>query len=170
MTHLLLTALRGAIGGVIATIPMTAVMVYGQRATDYGLLPPEALVKNAVADGDQGLAGTLADDLDDDDDELLEFGWQAAHLAAGAAFGALYTVAFRPLTQALPRAVSGALFGLAVWFVSYQGVAPALELLPPASDDNPDRQRTNAAAHLVFGTTLGLLEPSREADAGAAPA
>ena len=156
MTHLLVTALRGAIGGMIATLPMTAVMVAGQRATDYGHLPPEALVKNAAGESDPA----YADDLEDDDDDYLEAAWQAAHLAAGAAFGALYTVVFRPLTAALPRAVSGTLFGLAVWFVSYQGIAPAVELLPPATDDNPNRQRTNVAAHVVFGATLGLLEPN----------
>jgi hypothetical protein len=145
---LLRTAAGGALGGFLATIPMTAVMVAGQRAAGYGRLPPEALVTNAIDD---------AESLEDLDDVEVEATWRAAHLAAGAAFGVAYSLLFRPLTRILPRPLSGALFALLVWRISYQNVAPALELMPPADSDDEARQKTNVAAHLVYGATLGWL-------------
>ncbi len=147
-------ALRGAAAGTVATIPMTAVMVLGQRATGYGRLPPEALVENAntVAATDLDLVRPGV--------PRMEVEWRAAHLLVGAALGVLYAVVFRPITARMPGPVCGLLFGLAVWVASYQGIAPALNLLPPATEDVRARQATNAVAHAVFGGALGLLSGS----------
>ena len=151
---LLDTAIRGVAAGILATIPMTAVMVLGQRATRYGRLPPEALVKNAEALASRDANG------DETRDSGSGVRWRAAHLLAGAAFGVLYAVVFRHLATAIPAPMRGLVFGLSVWFVSYQGVAPALNLLPPATDDVRARQATNVIAHAVFGGVLGLLSGS----------
>jgi len=148
-------AVRGAAAGLVATIPMTAVMVLGERATGYGKLPPEALVTNALdeleTDADQD------SEFIDDPEPDVELAWRAAHLAAGAAFGALYAVVFRPFARIIPAWLTGPAFGLGVWRVSYQNVAPALELLPPADLDDESRQTTNVLAHLVYGGVLGTL-------------
>jgi uncharacterized membrane protein YagU involved in acid resistance len=156
---LIRTAGRGAVAGFIATIPMTAVMVLGQRATSYGRLPPEAIVENAL--GETADPDLVADDAEADEDDLddieIDAAWRVTHLAVGAAFGAIYVLVFRPLTAALPPWLSGALFGLLEWRISYQNVAPAFDLLPPADLDDEDRQRTNVVAHLVYGASLGWI-------------
>jgi hypothetical protein len=47
---------------------------------------------------------------------------------------------------------------LSVWALSYQGWVPALGILPPASRDQPGRQWTMVAAHVVYGVVLGAME------------
>jgi hypothetical protein len=84
----------------------------------------------------------------------------ALHLGIGAGAGA----GFVPVADRLglfqrswPAILAGgAAFGLAFWAISYTGVAPALDLLPPAPKDKPSRQAVLAAAHVVFGSSLAV--------------
>jgi uncharacterized membrane protein YagU involved in acid resistance len=77
-----------------------------------------------------------------------------SHVGFGAAAGAAYgaTSRVRP-----PSAWTGALFGLAIWVVSYKGWIPALGVMPPPEDDERGRTLTMAAANVVYGATLGML-------------
>jgi uncharacterized membrane protein YagU involved in acid resistance len=52
---------------------------------------------------------------------------------------------------------TGALYGLALWLVSYQGWIPALGLLPPPEQDAQGRTMAMIAAHLVYGAMLGWM-------------
>jgi hypothetical protein len=51
----------------------------------------------------------------------------------------------------------GAAFGAGLYALNYAGLAPALGVLPPPTEDRPGRQPTMLAAHLVYGSTLGAL-------------
>jgi hypothetical protein len=44
---------------------------------------------------------------------------------------------------------------------SYQGWIPALGIMPPASEDRPDRPRVMLLAHLVYGAILGNIVARR---------
>jgi uncharacterized membrane protein YagU involved in acid resistance len=78
----------------------------------------------------------------------------ASHAGFGAGAGALYgaTAWVWP-----PSVWTGVLFGLAVWLVSYRGWIPALGLMPPPEQDAQGRTVTTAAAHVVYGATLGSM-------------
>ena len=111
-----------------------------------GEQPPEAITRSAVdavADTDGPLPEPTANALS-----------SLSHLAFGAVAGAGYAL--------LPRVGApvfrGSMVGLAIWGSAYQGWVPAMGILPPASEDRPGRPLTMAAAHVVFGSVLGLLE------------
>jgi hypothetical protein len=87
-----------------------------------------------------------------------------AHFAFGAGAGALYArltaaVLRLPAARRVPGPARGALFGFAVWAVSYGAVMPRLGLFPLPAQDRDGRQPRLIAAHLVFGGTLGALLP-----------
>jgi hypothetical protein len=135
--------IRGALAGVAATVPMTAVIAAGDVL---GLLrtPPPEEITARVAE--------RAGEVPDRQSPAFQAEWLAAHTAYGAACGAVYALA-RPL---LPRSdvLAGLLFGGAVWGVSYIGLLPALALYPAPDEDAPGRAATMIAAHAVYGTAL----------------
>lgn len=57
----------------------------------------------------------------------------------------------------LPGAVTGMLFGLALWGVNVAGVGTMLGLRQSPTRSNDATTATTIAAHLVFGLVLGLL-------------
>ncbi len=141
------TLARGALAGLAATVPMTAVIGAGRVA---GLMttPPTVEITENVAE----LAG------EDPDRQSPEFqaAWLAAHVGYGAACGVIFA-AIRPV---LPRSdlAAGLLFGAVVWSVSYMSLMPALNLYPPAKVDSRWRQAVMIAAHAVFGTSLASID------------
>jgi hypothetical protein len=44
-----------------------------------------------------------------------------------------------------------------VWFQAYVGVLPELGLYPSPTEDNTSRQVVMAAAHVVYGATVGVI-------------
>ncbi len=83
-----------------------------------------------------------------------------AHLAYGAAFGALYALWRRKRGGSVP---SGLAFGLAVWAANYAGVLPAARIVPPPDEEDPRQTARLVAAHVVYGTVLGLATGRGEA-------
>ena len=152
------TLIDGAIAGFIATVPMSLVMLALQRMLPpqrQSPLPPSEITERAAKRAD---VETAAQDPWHDLLTLI------SHFGFGATVGSLYG----PLAQRapFPKFASGFLFGLVVWFVSYQGWLPALRLLPPASKQPPKRNLIMIAAHLVWGASLGLLLQSRARSRG----
>lgn len=147
MGPLVRAAVEGAGAGAVATVPMSAVMLVAQRRGDMGTQPPERVAEEAL-----GHAG-----LDDTSEGSQNLAASLAHLAFGAGGGASFALLRRRLDLPLPAAAQGAVFGLGVWALSYQGWIPALGILPPADDDRPDRQLTMIVAHLVYGSVLGAV-------------
>ena len=147
--------LKGAIAGAVATVPMTIVMTRlfrelpkpQQRAP----LPPvqitAELAERAHARGH--LTGNR-----------LTAAALLAHFAYGAATGAPYpTLAQR--TRVTPM-ITGPLYGVGIWVVSYLGWIPALRILPPATEHPKGRNGLLLVAHVVWGAALaasvGFLE------------
>jgi hypothetical protein len=144
-------AAAGGLDGLGATLAMSGVMYGARRAGWLGTPPPAAITERALhAIGAHGAArrGTPA----------LAWG---AHLAFGAACGALYGAAARAPRSWARAAVEGAAYGAAIWLVSYAGWVPALSILPPPHRDRPGRPPAMVAAHLVFGAVLGALGERR---------
>ena len=108
-----------------------------------GRQPPEAIVRRAGQLGGHEPRGRTA--------QVLA---TAAHLAFGAGTGAAHGL----LPPARRPAARGVLVGLVVYAASYAGWVPAVGALPPADRDRSDRQAVMAAAHVVYGAVLGVLD------------
>ena len=129
---------RGALAGAVATAPMTAVMLAGRRSV--GTQPPKRIVERAEEALDVRPPEPVTDALA-----------SAAHLGMGVTIGAVYGL----LPKGIPSAVG---LTAAVYAASYQGWIPAAGILPPASDDKPDRPAVMIAAHAMFALALAVTE------------
>jgi nucleoside-diphosphate-sugar epimerase len=139
---------RGALAGLLATAPMTLAMKAMHRELPWWErhpLPPRR-ISETVAE----TVGLRARRREPEATMLTGL----SHFAYGAAAGAAYA----PLARALPGppALKGTAYGLAVWAVSYQGWLPALEILPPATEQPARRTALMIAAHVVWGSALGI--------------
>jgi hypothetical protein len=131
-------AVRGALAGVAATGAMSAFLYAAQHAGALRKQPPRIILES------------LAPELPPARSRPLSL---AAHFGYGAAGGACYAL----LTRVIPRnAVTGAVFGLAIWAASYEGWLPALGILPPAHRDRRSRVKTMITAHVIYGASLGM--------------
>jgi uncharacterized membrane protein YagU involved in acid resistance len=147
------TAERIAVGttaGVLATIPMTALMVLLHRQLprrEQYPLPPRRVTMEAAQD--VGLADKLAEP------ERLGL-TMLSHFAYGGAVGAIYGALPTQIAQMSP-ASRGMMYGLAVWTGSYLGWLPLAGWHPPATQEPALRNALMIAAHLVFGSALGIM-------------
>lgn len=148
------TLANGALAGFVATFPMSAVMLTARELLpphEQYPLPPSQIVSE-VADK------TGVEEVEAGPDHSLAT--TVAHFAYGAAAGALYA--------ALPHRIfpsptlNGTAFGLAVWTGSYLGLLPALGILRPATEHPARRNALMIAAHVVWGSALGVLVDSFE--------
>ena len=141
--------ISGAAAGLVATVPMTLAMAAMHRqlpAREQQPLPPRRITMRAA--GKVGARKHL-------DESQRTAATLVAHFGYGAAIGSvLAAVAPRGAGKA---AAAGAGFGLVVWTVSYLGLMPALGLHPPATRDTARRNLLMIAAHLVWGSTAGVL-------------
>lgn len=135
-------AAAGAASGVVATFPMTAVMLAAQRLGALGRFPPTRIAS----------AGLDAAGAHGSPRPVRRAAGAALHLAVGAALGALYAWGSARLGRRGPLA--GAAFGTAVWAGSYAGWIPALGILPPPHQDRPGRPASMILAHWVYGAAL----------------
>ncbi|MEC9482529.1 MAG: hypothetical protein UMU75_04275 [Halomonas sp.] len=135
--------LAGAIGGLLATIPMTLVMESLHRRLPRGErypLPPREVTQN--------VARKTGHDRHLDEDRRIELSL-LAHFAYGAATGALYPLVFRRPTR--HPVVYGSGYGVAIWAASYLGWVPAFNVLEPATRQPANRRRLMLCAHAVWG-------------------
>ena len=143
-----LQALRdGAVGGVVGTATMSAVMLVGEKTGLMPRQPPEDIAAAA-------LDAVGVSERDEKTDEALAV---LAHFGFGAAGGAVFGLLHRRLRLPIPAAVHGVVFGSLVWAASYKGWIPALGILPPPERDQPGRPATMLLAHWVYGATLGAV-------------
>jgi hypothetical protein len=141
--------LIGALAGIAATAAMTiaagAMFRRLPRAERYPLPPREITAKVAeMARVDQ-----LQTERERVDAAL------ALHFSYGAAAGALYANLWR--RSALPPALAATAYGMAIWFASYLGWLPAAGILRPATEHPARRNMLMILAHVVWGTTLGIV-------------
>ena len=142
MGKVLRSAAAGALGGAVATLAMSAVLLVGRRAGLFDDHPPELVIKRATAP--TGPLPTLYPDEQ-------EVAWPFGHLQFGAAMGLVYGVIRPALPRRLRTALGGGLIGVGLWLLNYGALAPALGLLPPVPREDTGRQVTNALAHDVYG-------------------
>lgn len=138
--------LRGAMAGVIATLPMTVVMnlIRSQlsKTDKRRSLPPEEMVANVVRpSGGMNLEKEMAVDL--------------PHYLYGAASGLAFAATLG--RSRLKPVIGGPLFGLVIWFSSYLGWMPTLSSRPSAMNQSRSRNLMMIAAHLTWGLAAGRL-------------
>jgi uncharacterized membrane protein YagU involved in acid resistance len=141
------TLARGALAGLVATVPMTAVIGAGRAAGLLGTPPPIEIAENVAEQAGENPERQSPE---------FQAAWLAAHMSYGPTCGVIFST-IRPM---LPRSdlVAGLLFGGAVWGVSYISLMPSLNLYPSAEDDSNQRQAVMIVAHAVFGTALASIE------------
>ena len=130
---------EGVVGGLVATAVMSAQMVAAPSTERIGTPPPRRIADALFPDRptrERRIAATVI------------------HLAIGASSGVVYRAV---VNRRRGGVVSGALFGVAIWAVGYELLAPALGVLPPAHRDRPERRTALIEAHLIFGAILGAL-------------
>jgi hypothetical protein len=137
---------KGALAGVVATVPMTVAMELGRRSGLLRRQAPEEITDRLLASA--GAPKTTR--------EQRQRVTGLVHVATGAALGAIFAALPQP-NRVSHRIGLGAAYGLGVYTLNYAGLAPMARLMPPATQDRPGRQITTFAAHLVFGATLGSL-------------
>ena len=139
----------GSIAGLVATVPMTAVMegLYRQLPPkEQYPLPPREITQSVTE------AAGVEDQLDEEEHVKLALG---SHFAYGTACGAAYALTAYKLP--IPALVSGAAFGMSVWAGSYLGWLPAMGILKPATEHPPRRNGLMIAAHVVWGLAAGMM-------------
>ncbi len=147
--------IAGAIAGVAATVPMTALMVYMHRRIPPGerrMLPPKQVAGEVASE-----AG--AEDLVDREEDLLAT-TGVTHFGYGAAMGGAYALAAPHID--LPAELKGTVFGLGVWAGSYLGWLPAAGIRPPATRRPASENAMMVASHIVYGMVLGRLVETLE--------
>lgn len=140
MNPILRRLLMGAAAGVVATGTMTLEFAAAKSLGFLGEPPPRKLTRRILT-----LAGHRPRG------HALNLATAAAHVGYGAAGGALFGLLPRPLRSA----TGGALFGVAIWAVSYMGWIPKLGLMRRPSRDRIGRPTSMVLAHVIYGATLG---------------
>jgi uncharacterized membrane protein YagU involved in acid resistance len=137
--------MTGGVAGAVATLPMSGLIWGTKRLGLYHSSPPPDAVSRRLTQrltGEHPAGGTQR--------ALTTLSHVGFGAGAGAAYGATSSV--------WPSSAwTGAAFGLVIWLISYKGWLPALGLMPPPEDDERGRTVTLAAAHVVYGATLGLV-------------
>jgi hypothetical protein len=139
--------------GVVATVPMTVVMLIAQAVGRMGTQPPRRIVDEAVErqPGPRPSGATR--------------GTAAAvlHFVLGGIM-AVGLAPFLAIVRRMPRSIgtargviAGAAFGTSLYALNYAGLAPALGVLPPPAQDRPGRQPAMVAAHLVYGVATAMV-------------
>jgi putative membrane protein len=149
--------IAGGIAGLVATAPMSAVMLGLRRLLprrEQYALPPRQIT----------VAATRKAGVDEHLDEpVRSLVTVVAHFGYGAAAGTMYA----PLSRwvPLPPVAAGTAYGLVVWATSYLGLLPGLGLISPATDHPTRRNALMIVAHMVWGAALALLLERLDAQA-----
>jgi hypothetical protein len=144
-------AMRGGLAGLVATVPMTIVMVVMQRLLpgrqrnqELPFVQVTRQIESKMPVPNHRLAKIHS---------LLVAG---GHFGFGALCGAIYTATLSRRFRAPAR---GPTFGVLVWAMSYMGWLPALGLRRPAGRDSFARNAQMVVAHLIWGFVLQTALP-----------
>jgi hypothetical protein len=136
-----------ALGGVLAGVVTTAVMVAGRKSGIFG----KTLDRDSVDWIDRHTGSRAA--IGDTGTSLLEFG---NHLAASAAFGLGYAE-LRERLPAIPPAALGALYGTALYLVNIAGIAPVLGITKGEIQAGPRKAAERWFVHVVQTVATALI-------------
>lgn len=142
-------AVAGAKAGAMASLPMGASMHVGRLATQ----TPSRAAFSAVT---RALETKLGVELAEKPHAVAAW---AGHVGYGAAAGAVFGAATSLLPQQArttgASTVLGALFGVAVWAVSYAGWLPKARVLPAAKHSSTAFNAVNIGSHVLWGAGVG---------------
>jgi uncharacterized membrane protein YagU involved in acid resistance len=141
--HAVPSSVVGALAGLAATIPMTAVMLLIQR-----LLPPAEQTPQEPEMITRELLGRAGLHRHVDKRQQRWFA-AAAHFGYGMVCGTVYPWTARRVSLLPP--LRGPVYGLAVWAAGYAGWLPAMHILPPPTQRPLGRNLLLITAHLVWG-------------------
>lgn len=141
--------LRGALAGLLATVPMTIFMQASWLrlpARELHPLPPRRITRRLLRE--TGLHPRIS--------ELNEriLTW-LLHFLFGAAAGSIYGI----VDDRIPgdEDVKGLLAGTMLWSASYLGWIPLFGILPPATRHPWRMNVLMIVAHFIWGLTLGRI-------------
>lgn len=149
------TAGRGALAGIAGGLAMAGMMFkVAPKVVPADMLSDGFVPKKAVewAEAQVGRPNALTD-------EQAQKVAMAVHLGYSALGGALYGLARQKLEQKeehIPLPVAGALFGLAVWALSFEGWLPAVGIMKRTTDKPVKKWPAPIMGHLVYGTATAL--------------
>jgi hypothetical protein len=150
-TGLTNTAVRGALAGAAGTAVMTLMMrKVAPKVVPEDMRPDEFVPKKAVEWAEEEAGRPHA--LTEAQEMKAALG---AHLSYGSSMGALYGLA-RSRMDGIPAPLSGTLFGMAVWALSFEGWMPALGVAKPPTERSPKKVPMPIMAHLVYGAITAL--------------
>ena len=129
---------RGAIEGALAVLPMTVVFWVARAGRLIDEVPPHKAIRSVTKHLREPRLSLVSG---------------VAHILVGAAAGAIFGVVV-PRERQGP--LTGLLFGLGVWVAGYEVVMPSATDIAPAHRDRRRRALVIFAAHVVFGTVLGM--------------
>lgn len=141
--------LAGAAAGFLATAPMTLSMILLHRQLPRRQrypLPPYEITTEIVRRA--GIAKQLRPHQRTTATLLAHFGF-------GALAGAVYPMFVNRLDSS--ATIKGAIYGVAVWGLSYLGWIPALKILSPATTHPRERNKLMVFAHLIWGPCTALF-------------
>lgn len=151
------TAVRGAVAGAAGTAAMTMMM----RGVAPRVVPeemrPDEFVPKKIVEWAEEQAGA-PDALPDDAELKLSM---VPHFGYGSGMGALYGLA-RDRVDGVPAPLAGALFGVAVWAIGFEGWLPALGVQPATTEQPPRKRPMPIMAHLVYGVTTAMAYEALE--------
>lgn len=147
--------LAGALGGVAGGVAMTVMMTkVAPRVIPQSMRPDKPAPEKTVewAERVAGVPGALSGKSE-------KGAAMAAHLAYSAAAGAGYGLARSsfPALQQVPTPAAGALFGLIVWAVSFEGLLPELGVMERTTQHPPKRWPAPLMGHTIFGVVTAAL-------------
>jgi hypothetical protein len=148
-------SLAGALGGIAGGTAMTVMMTkVGPRVLPHDVLPdtpaPQKVVQWAEREAGE------PDALSGLSEKMAALG---AHLGYSAATGAVFGLARHavPALSRVPTPVAGVGFGLLVWVASFEGLLPALGVMPPTTAHPPKRWPAPLMGHSLFGAVTALV-------------
>ena len=145
-------AVRGALGGAVGGLVM-----YGMKQMVAPKVIPEDMRREGFA---PKKAVEWAEEQAGHPDVLTENqemkAAMAAHLGYSAGFGVLYGLVRRK-ADGVPTPLAGAIFGLAVWGISFEGLMPALGMMPATTDLPMKKWPPDIMGHIVYGAATAVV-------------
>ncbi len=142
---------RGALAGAAGTAVMTLMMRKAAPKMIPDEMRPDEFPPKRVVEWAEEQAG-MPHALTESQEMKVAMG---AHFAYGSGSGAVYGL-LRSQLDGLPAPLMGALFGVGLWAVSFEGWMPALGVQEATHEKPPKKWPMPIMAHMVYGVTTAL--------------
>ncbi len=148
---------RGALAGAAGTAVMTLMMrKAAPRMIPDDMRPDEFPPKRVVEWAEEQTGAPHA--LTERQEMQVAMG---AHFTYGSGSGVVYGL-LRSQLDDLPAPLVGAMFGVGLWAVSFEGWMPALGVQEATHEKPPKKWPMPIMAHIVYGTTTALAYEALE--------